>query len=41
MYTENISDCPLLELCRECIFDSNVNVACKALQVFTNVAIYM
>ncbi|CAL4091822.1 unnamed protein product, partial [Meganyctiphanes norvegica] len=31
----------IVELCRECVYDSNISVACKALQLFTNVAIYM
>ncbi|KAK3880532.1 hypothetical protein Pcinc_014980 [Petrolisthes cinctipes] len=35
------SDCTLVDLCRESVYDSNIRVACRALQVFTNIAIYV
>ncbi|XP_050722010.1 integrator complex subunit 7-like [Eriocheir sinensis] len=34
-------DCALVDLCRECVYDSNIKVACRALQLFTNIAVYM
>ncbi|XP_063608036.1 integrator complex subunit 7-like [Penaeus indicus] len=34
-------DCSLVDLCRECVYDGNIQVACRAIQLFTNIAIYM
>ncbi|XP_071531436.1 integrator complex subunit 7 isoform X2 [Panulirus ornatus] len=34
-------ECALVDLCRECVYDSNIRVACRAIQLFTNIAIYM
>lgn len=36
-----VAECTLVDLCRESVYDSNIRVACRALQVFTNIAIYV
>ncbi|KAK7075353.1 hypothetical protein SK128_022949, partial [Halocaridina rubra] len=31
----------IISLCRECVYDGNIGVACRAIQLFTNIALYM
>ncbi|XP_064093034.1 integrator complex subunit 7-like [Macrobrachium nipponense] len=34
-------ECGLVDLCRECVYDGSIKVSCRAIQLFTNIAIYM